>query len=136
MLRSLVGSEMCIRDRLITTLTQTGTYTINVSGLSNTLGSYAVTLALPGVAPIGGTDAGPITSAAYRTAAITPGDLDVHTISGTAGGSLLAAIGDLDAANSGYDPQIHIFTPAGTLLDSGAGANGTILLESNLPTTG
>src|SRR5207248_278110 len=111
-------------------------YTLNVSGFNNTLGSYAITLALPGTAPVGGTDAGPIGSGVYRTAAITAGDLDVHTITGTAGGSLFAAIGDLDA--SGFDPEIDVFSPTGAPITGGssAGVTGTNVLLTNLAATG
>jgi len=120
---------------LATNLAQAGTYTLNVSGQFGTLGSYAMTLALPGVAPVPGTDAGPIASGAYHTAAITAGDLDVYTIAGTAGGSLLAAIGKLDAG-SPFTPTILTFSPSGALLGNTAGATGTNDLVRNLPATG
>jgi hypothetical protein len=120
----------------VANVTQTGTFTINVTGLNNTTGGYAITLALPGTAPQAGTDAGPITSAAYRTATIGPADLDVHTISGTAGGSLLVTIGEL-TAGAGFDPEISVYTPTGSLLGSAsAAAAGTVILAQNLPTTG
>ena len=88
------------------------------------------------LAPLAGTDAGPITSATYRTATIGAGDLDVHTISGNAGGSLLVTIGEL-TAGAGFDPEISVYTPAGSLLGSfAAAATGTVILAQSLPTTG
>jgi hypothetical protein len=119
---------------LASALTQTGTYTLNISGLNNTTGAYAATLALPGVAPEPGTDAGPIASGAYRPASITEGDLDVHTIQGTAGGSLLVSMGELET--SGFDPIIEIFSPTGALLTGATSAAGTVILQQNLPATG
>lgn len=118
-----------------TNLTQTGTYTLKVSGANGTLGDYAMTLALPGVAPVSGTDAGPIDSGAYHTASIGAGDLDVYTISGTQGGSLLAAIGKLDST-AAFRPQIIVFSPSGAPLANVTNSIGTNTLVQNLPATG
>ncbi len=103
--------------------TQTGTYTIRVTDRLNTqTGNYALTLAkIPGTHQAGG-DSGTIVSGEYRTGTIGLGDIDIYTIQGTAGGQLIAAIGDTGA--TAFTPEIVAYSPTGTQLTFGFGDAG------------
>src|SRR5205085_207507 len=82
-----------------------------------------------------GGDGGPLVSAATKTAAIGVGDIDVFTIPGDAGGTLMATIAET-TAGSALTSEIELYTPAGELLTFANNATGTAFNERNLPVNG
>src|SRR5207237_5169116 len=101
-------------------------------------GGYAVTAASfgAGITQTAANDGGATGSAVTRSASIGVGDIDVFTINGVAGGSMLATIGE-STAGSPLTPQIAIYSPDGKLLTFNQNASGTTLtLNSNLPASG
>jgi hypothetical protein len=83
--------------------------------------------------PSGG-DAGAISSGQTKSARIDAGDLDVFTIPGKAGGSIVATVGDTSA--NGFYPLIELFDPAGKRLTYGSGQAGAAVATYNLTSTG
>src|SRR5205823_5118154 len=119
-------------------LTVNGTYTVVVRDFNSThAGGYAVTAVMtgPGIVQNAGGDGGPIASAVTKAANIGVGDIDVFTLNGVAGGTLLASIGETTAGSS-LTPQIALYGPNGKLLTSNQNAAGTTLTVNNLTANG
>ena len=115
-------------------LAASGTYTIIVRDYSGTgIGGYAMTAVSigTGITVDPGGDAGPTTSGVTKTAAITVGDIDAFTISGVAGGSLLATAAET-VAGSTLTPSLEIYSPSGVLLTDGANAAGETVARDPL----
>src|SRR6185295_4862587 len=113
------------------TLPANGTYYVMVRDLNGTgtaVGNYAMTTVSLGtaIAQDSGGDAGPVNSGVTKTANAGIGDIDVFTISGVAGGSMLATIGET-VAGSALTPQVAIYSPDGKLLTYNQNASGTTI---------
>jgi hypothetical protein len=119
-------------------LPATGTYTITVRDYYGTgTGGYAITPVSigPGIAQDSGGDAGATTSALTRSASIGIGDIDVFTISGVAGGTMMATVGETTAGST-LSPLIELYSPTGTRLTLASSATGSTITQLNLPATG
>ena len=86
---------------------------------SNNAGAYRVSVVVAGENQISGN--GNFLSAVSGTdfeGEFLQGDLDVVTISVTAGGTIRASLGERDenGVNDEFDPQIQIYSPSGSLL--------------------
>jgi methylglyoxal synthase len=118
----------------LSNVVQSGTYTINVTGSSNTTGSYALSMFRSPATQTVDADSGVITSGQRVTGAVDLGDLDVYTFSANAHDAIALAVGDLSA--SGFFPQIQLFGPDGAPLDASAGQTGAGIDQVNLTQTG
>lgn len=102
--------------------TQTGTYYVIVSESGeDESGTYGITITrLPGPQYAGDPDTTFLESGDSRTVSLPGGDADVWTVWAEAGVSIsstLAAVG-----NSALNPQLLLYGPDGTLLNSGSGS--------------
>jgi hypothetical protein len=120
-------------------LTVTGTYTITLHDANKTAtGAYAITAVSigTGITPVAGTDGGPITSGVTKTAAISTGDIDAFTITGKAGGTLIAAVGETTIPGGPVYPDLELFSPSGAKLTDVSNEAATIGTALNLPVDG
>ena len=125
----------------VTDLPLTGTYyAVVLDAASDETGDYGFTATSFGfgigqVADDGGsTDA---ESGRLYDGSIVPGDIDVYTVSGDLGGSIVVAFGD--GNSGGMDPAIQIFGPDGSQVASRVAGNpftGTNLAAYDLPFSG
>jgi hypothetical protein len=98
----------------------TGTYLVvaadGTSGLAGT-GTYRITLAKSGtpvtVSP--GDEGGPMTSGLMHTGTIDVGDLDVWTVTASAGQAIVVRAGET-AASSPLTPWVRVYSPTGSLV--------------------
>jgi hypothetical protein len=119
-------------------LAATGTYSIVVRDNFGTgVGGYALTAGSigTGVTPVTGGDAGPTTSGTTRSATVSVGDIDIFTIGGVAGGTLMATAAET-VAGSPLTPTLELYSPTGARLTSSANAAGLTLTSFNLAATG
>lgn len=97
-------------------------------------GSYILTTAiLPKAQTDDSTDGGALTSGVQRTGTLSFGDIDVYTMSLTAGNSIYGVIAPPD---SGYQAIAWLYGPTGTLLDSSNGTNNFVVNANNVSATG
>jgi hypothetical protein len=119
---STVGAEVAV------TATNSGTFTVVVTDNAGTqTNNYRLTLAKsPGaifVAP--GDEGGPLTNGAMHTGTISVGDLDVWTVEATVGQSIVVRMGETSSVS--LSPQLRIYGPTGTLLDTSTSTIGAEL---------
>jgi P pilus assembly chaperone PapD len=103
-------------------VTNTGSFTVVVdSYYYGGAGSYALNLAqIPGTFVISpGNSGGPMTNGAQQSGNLALGDLDMWSFTGAASNTLLLRVG-----STGFNPEIRLFGPNGTLVDNVANANG------------
>ena len=117
-----------VASELSGTAASSGTYSVTVDDAAGTTasGTYQLTLALTGhaVTVPGGDEGGPLTNGQRHTGAISVGELDVWTVTANAGDAIVARIGEA-TAGSALTPQLRLYSPSGTLLDSGYGVSAT-----------
>jgi hypothetical protein len=117
-----------------------GTYLVLVAsndGNHAGTGSYQLTLAQTGgsVVVSHGDEGGPLTSGVPVAGAITTGDLDVYTISATAGQHISAHLAEtLD--NGNFDPWIRIWAPNGASIGDTWGYSAADLNNLTAPVSG
>jgi PKD domain/Calx-beta domain len=118
----------------------TGTYLVLVasydSGFDGT-GTYQLTVAHTPepVVITAGDEGGALTNGGAVTGAITPGDLDVWTISAVAGERISVNIAETnDTAD--FRPWIRLWAPNGAVLGDTAGLSGAAITNALAPVTG
>jgi hypothetical protein len=133
----LLGSDLGQSGASVDLLTapQTGTYYAVVRHAGDDfIGSYGLTMVrFPATQVVDG-DSGPITSGQRFFGNIDFGDMDVYTVSATAGESLQLAVGDL--GGSAFFPHVQIYAPNGIRLAESSGQSGAGIDLQNVPQTG
>jgi hypothetical protein len=113
-------------------LPQSGTYYVVVRDSNNAEdGDYAISLARSPGAQVADTldnDGGAIASGQVRSGAINAGDLDVYTISLSAGAAATIRMGFLTGVN--FAPQLDLVAPNGVLLATNVGFPALITLAA------
>jgi len=113
-------SSSTVAAEVAVTATNSGAFTVIVEDNVGTLatGTYRITLAKTGdpvvVSP--GDEGGPMTNGVMHTGTIDVGDLDVWTVSATVGQAIVVRMGETNDVL--FSPQLRIYSPGGTLLDS------------------
>lgn len=97
-------------------------------------GSYAITAVLAPETQITDSDSGPTQSGQQRAGTIDPGDLDVYTINGTSGGSLVTVLAETATTTAAFG--FLVISPTGTILENTNGAVGISSMQNTLATTG
>ena len=116
-----------VAAEIAVTATNSGTFTVIVddaNGVSAT-GMYRLTLARsPGIVTITpGDEGGPMTNGAMHTGTIDAGDLDVWTFNANSGDAIVVRMGEITDTSGNFTPWVRLYSPDGTLLDSGFGAS-------------
>ncbi|HUI06991.1 MAG TPA: HYR domain-containing protein [Verrucomicrobiae bacterium] len=121
----LATASGSVAAEIAVTATTTGAFTVVVDDAlgAGATGTYRLTLAQTGsaveVSP--GDEGGLLTNGVMYTGTIDVGDLDVWSVSATAGASIVVSMGELSAGSSLW-PQVRIFSPSGALLGSNYGS--------------
>jgi len=115
----LAVSTTTVSAEIAVKATNSGTFSVVVSDNSGLLtNAYRLTLAKTGspvlVSP--GDEGGPLTNGVMHTGVIDVGDLDVWTVTATAGQSIVVRIGETN--NVAFSPQLRLYDPSGALLDT------------------
>lgn len=119
------------------TLTTNGVFTVHVSSYyGNGSGAYSLSLArVPAAFEVAPTDeGGPMVNGAAHPGTNSLGDLDMWSISASAGDRIMVRVG-----TTGFRPYLLLYGPTGTQLAVGAG-NGSgdtdALVDATAPSTG
>jgi hypothetical protein len=118
----------------------TGTYLVLVSSFDSGVdgsGTYRLTMTrTPGPITVSaGDQGGPLTNGAAHAGEILQGDLDVWTITATAGQQITVQISET-AETDDFRPWIRLWTPAGSTLGSTSGLTGAQIGPVVAPVTG
>jgi len=121
----MASAQNTVAAEIAVTATNTGTFTVIVDDAGSVAtGTYRLTLARsPGavfVAP--GDEGGPMTNGVMHTGTIDTGDLDVWTFSANSGDAIVVRVGETTDTSGNFTPWVRLYSPNGTLLDSGFGA--------------
>jgi|GEM_PF-1179056 len=116
-----------VAAEIAVTATNSGTFTVIADDSNGTTatGTYRLTLAKsPGTVTITpGDEGGPMTNGVMHTGTIDAGDLDMWTFSATAGDGIVVRIGKITDTSGNFTPWVRLYSPDGTLLDSGFGTS-------------
>ena len=102
----------------------TGTYAVvisddNADGDDTDTGSYRLTLGKAGVLSVSpGDEGGPMTNGANHSGSIYPGDMDVWSLSLSAGSILEVTLAKIGGTNVPFSPWIRILDPDGRIIRS------------------
>ncbi len=102
-----------VTAEIAVTAASSGTFTVTVDDAGTTAtGTYRLTLAKTGSAVVvsPSDEGGPLTNGAMQTGTIDVGDLDVWTITATAGQAIVVRMGETSASLS---PWLRIYSPSG-----------------------
>ncbi len=114
-----------VAAEIVNTASNSGTHTIVVDDVLGTsaTGAYRLTLARTGSAVVvsPGDEGGPMTNGVMHTGTINVGDLDVWTVSASAGDAIVVRMGET-APNSPLKPHVRIYGPTGMLNGTGTGS--------------
>ena len=126
---ALLGSGFgAVAGEVTVTAASSGTFIVVVgdgnSALSGT-GTYRLTLAKTGdpVVVSSGDEGGPMTNSVMHTGTISTGDLDLWTFTASSGQALVVRMGEITDNTANFTPWVRLYSPTGTLLDSGFGAS-------------
>jgi hypothetical protein len=119
--RGEVGADIVANN-----LAASGTYTLRVSDDGNNdTGDYAITLAhVPNIQIPNDGNGGALSSGPRVNATIGVGDLDVYTISASAGDAIHLSAVETSGASATFQTHLRVYSPAGTLASEAVGDVG------------
>jgi len=83
-----------------------------------------------------GDQGGPLTVGIASSGTIQVGDVDVYTITATAGDHVTVSVGETSDTNGVFQPWIRLWSPTGTSLGDTAGVSAAAINNVTIPTSG
>ncbi|MEO8136644.1 MAG: hypothetical protein ABI831_22055, partial [Betaproteobacteria bacterium] len=128
-----------ISSEIVVTAAASGTFSVLVDDAAGVVasGTYRLTAAVSNKAVVvtGGDEGGPLTNGAMHTGTIDVGDLDVWTLSATAGEAIVVRMGET-VAGSALTPWLRIYSPTGAQLGTNFSTIGAEVVVTSAPATG
>ena len=137
-LASTSGTDAAVIDGVAAPVT--GTYLVLVGSFDSGFdgeGTYRLTMThTPGPITVSaGDDGGALVSGVTRAGTLVKGDLDVFTITATAGNHITVNINEV-TDNDDFRPWIRLWSPSGAILGSVSGVSTAQILNVAAPVTG
>jgi len=119
----------------------TGTYFVLVASFNTGFhgtGTYRLSMThTPGPITVSpGDQGGPLTVGVPSSGTIQTGDVDVYTVTATAGDHLTVSVGEVTDTNGAFGPWIRLWAPNGASLGDVAGASAAVINNVTAPVSG